>query len=316
MIRTVLGDIDAGELGVCYAHEHIIIDPSVATLRYPDFRLESVENATAELIQFRADGGSAMVDSMPCDAGRNVLKLAEISKRSGVHILCPTGLHLAKYYDPGHWGNHYRAVQIARLFIDDIELGVDRWDYSGPIVERTPHRAGLIKVATGGPKIDGRERKVLEAAAEAHVQTGAPILTHCEQGEGALEQARLLESLGVDLRKVVLSHTDRKPDLAYHREILSTGVCLEYDSAFRWKGEGNPTLDLLLALIAEFPDQLLLGMDAARPDYWKSYGGSPGMSYLLNEFSDRLKAGGLGAEQWRQLFVANPAAAYCFREVL
>jgi len=313
MIRTVLGDIDASELGVCYAHEHIIIDPSVAILRYPDFCLESVENATAELIQFRVDGGSAMVDSMPCDAGRNVIKLAEISKRSGVHILCPTGLHLAKYYDLGHWGNHYSAGQIAQLFIDDIEQGIDRWDYSGPLIERTPHRAGLIKVATGGPEIDDRERKVFEAAALAHVQTGAPILTHCEQGEGALEQAELLGGLGVDLSKVVLSHTDRKPDFAYHREVLSTGVRLEYDSAFRWKGEENPTLGLLLELIAEFPDQLMLGMDAARPDYWKSYGGSPGMSYLLNEFSTRLKVGGVSAAHWQRLFVANPAAAYDFR---
>jgi phosphotriesterase-related protein len=65
MIRTVLGDIDPDQLGVCYAHEHLIIDPSVATLRYPDFRLESVENGVLELQAFHAAGGRAMVDSMP-----------------------------------------------------------------------------------------------------------------------------------------------------------------------------------------------------------------------------------------------------------
>src|SRR6056297_3347120 len=102
-IRTVLGDIPAEELGCCYAHEHIIIDAGVATLRFPEFHLESVENGVAELRRFYADGGRAMVDSMPCDAGRNALKLAEISRQSKVHILCPTGLHLAKYYDEGHW---------------------------------------------------------------------------------------------------------------------------------------------------------------------------------------------------------------------
>ena len=67
------------ELGVCYAHEHIIIDPSVATLRFPDFQLPSVEKAVEELRQFHADGGRALVDSMPCDAGRSVEKLARIS---------------------------------------------------------------------------------------------------------------------------------------------------------------------------------------------------------------------------------------------
>ena len=49
MIRTVLGDIEASELGVCYAHEHLIIDPSVATHNYPDFKLESVEAFRGDL---------------------------------------------------------------------------------------------------------------------------------------------------------------------------------------------------------------------------------------------------------------------------
>lgn len=254
--------------------------------------------------------------AMPRDGGRNVFKPAEISRRPGLSVLCPTGLHLAKYYDPGQRVNHYDATQIAQLFIDDIELGIDRWDYSGPLVERMPHRAGLIKVAISGVDPDARERKALEAAARAHRATGAPILTHCEQGEGALEQVECFQNFGVDLSKVVLSHTDRKPDPAYHREILSTGVCLEYDSAFRWKTEDNPTLRLVIGLIEEFPRQLMLGMDAARPDYWKAYGGSPGMSFLLHGFSDRLRAEGLTAEQWHQFFVANPAAAYDFRAEL
>lgn len=312
MIRTVLGDIEPADFGVCYAHEHLIIDPSVATMRFPDFRLESVDNAVAELTAFHRAGGRSMVDSMPCDAGRNVLKLAEISRRSGVHILCPTGIHLAKYYDDGHWGNHYSVEQLSRLFVDDIVLGIDRHDYSGPVVERTEHRAGLIKIATGDQGITARAQRVFEAAAIAHCETGAPILTHCEQGEGALEQADLLKSHGVDLSKVVLSHTDRKPDAGYHREILATGVNLEYDSAFRWKTAENPTLELLVALLPEFPDQLMLGMDAARPTYWRSYGGEPGLNYLLESFTEAMAQRGIDERLWRRIFVTTPASAYDF----
>lgn len=323
MIRTVLGDIEASQLGVCYAHEHLIIDPSVATHKYPDFKLESVENGVTELVDFFNAGGRAMVDSMPCDAGRNVVKLAEISRQSGVHILCPTGVHLAKYYDDGHWGNRYSAEQMAELFIADIEEGIDRYDYGGPIVERTPHKAGLVKIATGSSGITERARRVFEAAAMTHGETGAPILTHCEQGEGALEQAALLRELGVDLAKVVLSHTDRKSNPVYHREVLSTGVCLEYDSGFRWKGwasgevssEQNPTLDLLADLLDEFPKQLMLGMDAARPSYWKSYGGAPGLTFLLTTFTEAMKQRGIGEDHWRRIFVENPARAYEFRSV-
>lgn len=311
-IRTILGDISPNALGCCYAHEHIVIDDSVATLRFPDFHLHSVENGVTELSQFYADGGRAMVDSMPCDAGRNVLKLAQISQQSGVHILCPTGLHLAKYYDEGHWSHHYSVEQITDLLIADITEGIDRFDYSGPCVERTPHRAGLIKIATSGEDFSARDDKIFEAAASSHRATGAPILTHVEQGIGALEQAEKLASLGVNLAKVVLSHTDRKPETAYHRDILQTGVKVEYDSAFRWKTADNPTLELVMALIDEFPTQIMLGMDAARPTYWKSYGGQPGLSFLLNEFTQQLRAHGLTEEQWQRIFIANPAETYCF----
>lgn len=314
MIRTVLGDIDPSELGVCYAHEHIIIDDNVATMRFPDFRLTSVENAITELKQFHADGGRAMVDSMPCDAGRNVMKLAEISRATQVHILCPTGIHLAKYYDDGHWSHRYTVDQLAGLFIADIDEGIDRHDYSGPIVERTSHRAGLIKIATGGETITERGHRIFKAAAIAHQQTGAPILTHVEEGRGALQQVELLSSHGVDLSKVVLSHTDRKPDLAYHRDILQSGVCVEYDSAFRWKTAANPTLELLVELIDEFPAQIMLGMDAARPSYWKSYGGSPGLGFLLNEFRQAMAARGIGEAHWKRIFISNPASAYNFNE--
>ena len=59
----------------------------------------------------------------------------------------------------------------------------------------------------------------------------------------------------------------------YHREILASGACMEYDSAIRWKsGQGNLPRDLLLALLHEFPDQLMPGMDAARASYWTEHG--------------------------------------------
>ncbi|MFP4353441.1 MAG: phosphotriesterase [Puniceicoccaceae bacterium] len=315
-IRTVLGDIPPEELGVCYAHEHIIIDDSVATLRFPEFRLSSVDKAVAELTTFYRDGGRAMIDSMPCDAGRNVLKLAEISRRSGVHIVCPTGLHLAKYYDDGHWSGHLPEETIAELFVAEIEEGIDIRDYGCPVVERGGHRAGLIKVASGLDRLSGREAKIFAAAATAHRRTGCPILTHCEQGTAALEQVEAFRGGGVDLSHVVLSHTDRKPDPAYHREILSTGVRVEYDSAFRWKNrDDNPTLDLVIQLLPEFPGQIMLGMDAARPAYWTEYGGAPGLSFLLTDFAAQLKAAGLSEQELDQIFRQTPAETYRFAEI-
>ncbi|MCX6894929.1 MAG: aryldialkylphosphatase [Verrucomicrobia bacterium] len=312
-VRTVLGDIPAAQLGVCYAHEHIIIDPSFTTLQNPDFMLDDVAVAVAELGDFRRAGGRAMVDSMPCDCGRNVTKLAAISRLADVHIVAPTGLHLAKYYEPSHWGNSCSETELAALFIAEIETGIAVEDYANPASRRpTSHRAGVIKIATG-QKISLREERLFAAAAVAQRKTGCPILTHTEQGALALEQIELLRRHGADLRHVCLSHTDRKPDVAYHREILASGVKVEFDSAFRWKpGQGNPTLDLVVALMEEFPTQIMLGMDAARRGYWRHYGGGPGLDFLLTTFAGNLKERGVMDAVLAGIFTGNPAGTFQF----
>lgn len=311
-VRTVLGDIPAEQLGVCYAHEHVVIDSGFATHNEPGFLINDVECAKMELLQFRKDGGRAMIDSMPCDCGRNVAKLATISEQTGVHLVCPTGLHLAKYYDEGHWGTRYTEDELADLFVADIVDGIDVNDYGGPLIRRTTHRAGIIKIATERT-VTSREEKIFAAASQAHCRTGCPILTHTEQGELALDQIEMLRKHGVSLPHVCLSHTDRRTDVGYHREILATGVRVEFDSVFRWKpAQGNPSRDLLLSLITEFPDQVMLGMDAARRSYWKSYGGTPGLSYLLIEFTKELHSLGVSETEWQRIFVTTPASTFSF----
>lgn len=298
-IRTVLGDIAPEALGVCYAHEHVIIDPCHMTEKHPDFLLDSVEIATAELTQFRRDGGRAMIDSMPT-GGRNAAKLAEVSRRTGVHLVAPTGLHLRKYYPADHWAFQFSGDELAEFFAAEIEHGIQPDDPNQP---RLAQRAGLIKIAGSLDRLQEHEHRIFQAAAEAHRRTGCPILTHTEQGTAALEQVAVLKNFGADLSRVTLSHTDRRPDTTYHRDILQSGVNVEFDGAVR----GNPTLELLFALYPEFPTQLMLGMDAARRGYWKGYGGGPGLSDLLTDFSTRLPPG-----MRTQIFILNPARAFAF----
>jgi predicted metal-dependent phosphotriesterase family hydrolase len=313
-VRTVLGDVDSSSIGPCYAHEHLIIDASYTTAISPSFLLDDVDRCAVELTACHAAGVRTMVDSMPMACGRNVTKLAEVARRSGMQIVCPTGLHLQKYYPPGHWSERLGAEVLASLFEHEIDRGIDANDANGPEQVPTSHRAGLIKIAAGLGRINEHERKVFEAASIAHRRTGAPILTHVEEGAGALEQAYLLQSLGVDLRHVALSHLDRNRDAGYHREVLSTGVRVEYDSMFRWKDEQpNPTVALIAALAPEYPDQILLGMDAARRSYWTQYGGSPGMTFLFTSGVDQLRAAGIDAELVHRMFHETPADTFSFK---
>jgi phosphotriesterase-related protein len=313
-VRTVLGDVDPSELGVTYAHEHLVIDGGRPVQLSPDFRLDSVEAAVAELAPARALGLRAVVDAMPADCGRNATKLAAISRASGIHVVAPTGLHHERYYHDRHWSAVLDVGEIAQLFAADVEDGIDAHDYAGPVVHRTPHRAGVIKIAGDADRLTPIEEKVFAAAAAAHVRTGAPILTHCERGTAGPLQARFLIDRGVRPASVVLSHTDKVVDRTYQREIFATGAVVEYDQGFRWtEGEENGTLTLLAWAFEDgCGDRVVLGMDAARRGYWTVHGGAPGMAWLLGPFAVAMAGHGIGTAEQALLFVANPARAFAF----
>ena len=65
-VRTVLGDIPAGELGMCFAHEHLVIDGGVAKLVNPGISLQRVEDAVAELGPCLAAGVRAVSSPPTC----------------------------------------------------------------------------------------------------------------------------------------------------------------------------------------------------------------------------------------------------------
>lgn len=312
-VRTVQGDVAAGDLGVTYAHEHLVIAGGLPVERHPDFHLADVGRAVAELAPAKALGLRTVVDAMPCDAGRDVELLAEIARRAAVNVVAATGLHMEKYYHDRHWSRLLPADDLATLFTADVTEGIDAYDYSGPVLRRTPHRAGVVKVAGDADGPNPVQRRVFEAAAATHRATGCPVLTHCERGHGALAQVGLLVSAGVAPDSVVLSHTDKVVDRGYHREIFASGVFVEYDQSFRWQDAPNGTLRLLeWAFEDGHGDQVMLGMDAARRGYWRTYGGTPGMAFLLDQFTASMAAHGIGDGERHRMFVANPARAYAF----
>lgn len=304
VVRTVLGDVSSADLGVCFAHEHLVIDGGVPKIINPEISLQDVDDAVAELVPCREAGLGCLVDAMPADAGRNVLKLAEISRLTGAHVIATTGLHHARYYGQRHWGEVLEPGELSELFIADIETGIDELDYNGPVVRRTEHRAGLVKVAgsDGGPS--QRDRRVFAAAALTAARTGVAVLTHCEGGTGAIEQLHVLSELDVPPSRVVLSHTDKVADRGYHREILASGARVVYDQGLR---SPDVTHDLVVAMVNEgYAGQLLLGSDAARRSLWATLGGSPGLAALRTVLGRRLEAA-LGSEVMTRLWITNPA---------
>ena len=86
---------------------------------------------------------------------------------------------------------------------------------------------------------------------------------------------------GADPRHVALSRSDRRPGPGCHREI---------------------------------PEEVMLGMDAARPTSWRRCGGAPVHGFLLVEFTEMMKERSVTDAQGNESFVRTPASADACRD--
>jgi 5-phospho-D-xylono-1,4-lactonase len=298
VIRTVLGDIAASELGVCYPHEHLLTAPP-ASAGDPDFTMDSEDAAIAELGSFRTAGGRAIVEMSPRDYGRNPLGLRRVAQASGVHVICTTGWHKAKFSEA--WVANRSVDDLADEMIRDIEEGIDG----------TGVRAGLIKGASSLDTITDSEEKVFRAAARAQRATGVMISTHTEAGTMGLEQIELLRSEGIDPGRIVIGHIDRRMDLEYQRALLATGATIIYDQLSKEKYYPDSLrVEFIGKLVADgFGKQIMLSGDLARRSYWPSYGrwGGPGLTYILWRFVPWLREAGITDEVIDDILVHTPA---------
>lgn len=309
MVRTVQGDVSPSDLGVTYIHEHLIIDSPAVASNWPHILLADTAISIEEVGLCVQAGVGTMVDAMPMASGRGPERLSEISQATGLHIVMTTGLHTEKYYEELPWVEEATLEELAAWFVADIEVGVEADDHLGDGWHRTGRRAGVIKVATSSAEMTPRAEWLFEAAAIASHETGVPILTHCEEGIGAMEQVEFMVKIGVPLQRVVVSHTDKVSDTGYHTALLESGVNLEFDQALR-QGENalGGTASLLASQIERgFLDQLMLGTDGARRSLWTAYGGAPGLAWMAGEYRSVLEAAGIGSEAQHTLFVTNPA---------
>ncbi|GHD86169.1 phosphotriesterase [Streptomyces naganishii JCM 4654] len=290
-VRTVLGDIRPDELGVTDAHDHLFL----RSPRLPGRELADVVAARAELAAFRAAGGAGVVQWTPYGMGRRAAELVRISRATGVHVVCATGLHQAAHYDDERL-TALRGDGLARLFVSELTEGIGE---SGA-------RAGLVKVAGGFHALDAHARWTAKAAAEAHHATGAPVTVHLEMDVLDL----LCGELAVPPHRVILGHLNRSPDPVVHRQAARSGCYLAFDGPSRAHHATDWRMPGAVRALAEagFADRLLLGGDTVTAGA-RSVDGGPGMPYLLRRVRPRLEAE-LGAEAVDLILTANPARAF------
>ena len=309
VIRTVLGDLPAGDLGRCDYHEHLFqVSPLL-----PGDELDDESASTREAASLHDAGFDAMVEATPTGLGRDPAAVARASHRTGLTVVHVSGAHRDEHYAPGHWVLDSDVDDLVRRFRADVRDGLparDGYDRGpaavGPLGGVV--RAGMLKAGVGYWRISPFERRVLTAVAVVATDTGASVMVHLEGGSAAWEVLRALSDNGLGPDRVVLAHIDRNLDAGLHAELTLAGAYLGYDGMARHREAPDSAVLDCLERTAQTgdPSRLLLGGDVARRTRYRAYGGIPGLDYLSTRFLPRV-AERLGPEMTDALMVRNPA---------
>ncbi len=321
-VRTVSGDIDASQMGVTYAHDHIYCIPQLWKQKGDlDLLLDSPEASQAELALFAKAGGRTIYDATAIDYGRDVGVVKRIAEAAGVQVIATAGFNKAIMWPgvfaaKGETFGKWIASQSRRALADHVVAEVTEG------MDGTSIRGGVVKFGTGYNTMTESETKVLLAVLDAHKQTGAPIHSHTELGTMALEQLDLLKRENVDPARLTIAHLDRNPDPWLHRKVAETGAFFSFDGITRVKyyPEDVRTRCILDLVRWGHEDQVMVGGDIARRTMFASYGeGGLGMGFILEKWAPRFveeagEAGFDGEKLLRKFFVDNPRRAFAFAQ--
>jgi phosphotriesterase-related protein len=310
-VQTVLGPLAATALGSTLVHEHVVCGSagSVRSLTGLSGGYEAlVERGTAALITARADGVSTIVDATPFDLGRDVELLAEVSRRSGVAIVAATGHWLF----PTILMQNRTVTELADQFIADLATGADS----------TTIRCGVIKVSSE-EEVTPFEDRVLEAAAIAQRETGAPIITHAKAVRRIGEaQAERFERFGVDPGRVVIGHADDTYEIDYLTGLADRGYLIGMDripngALVEYGGQTvEGRIEMIRRLIElGYGDRLVVSHDdpiwagvLSTEDQARHLASNPhGISFIARIVLPALRERGVSDLDIRRITVDNPA---------
>ena len=305
-IETVRGPIDAGEMGVTLVHEHVLVDfagaAKISRSRYdPDeaFRVILPPPARAP-----ARGCRTLLECTPAYLGRDPLLLRRLSEASSLHIVTNTGYYGAA--DDIAVPPHARSETARQL--------ADRWTaevLSG--IEGTGVRPGFVKVGVDRGPLSAIDRKLVEAAALCHLDTGLTLAVHTGDGVAALEILKVLGAAGVSPEAYAWVHAQNEKDRPTRSWAAQQGAWIELD------GISPTSVEAHVEGVFDLAARGLLGRVLVSQDAgWYHVGEAKGGEYrahttLFDAFLPALRARGLGDADVRTLLVDNPARAFAPR---
>jgi phosphotriesterase-related protein len=357
-ITTVLGDIQPQDLGFTTMHEHLncdmrlmselpymqeyreMIPPEMLTLKIENLATlrqgvaiysddcrttGDIDFTVGELAAFAAIGGGAVVDASPVGLRGDVRDLVTASERSGVHIVCATGIYFAAARPPEFIdaSDDYQYEYFKR----EVEEGINE----------TSVRPGFVKCAINTLEANGKiaraelasiracARVARETGLSLHIHTGLPATM-----EHTLVAAQLvLEECGLEPSRLLMLHTDqyiRDPQdigdyvsnisrsrniyLDDHIKLMEKGVNIGFDSCnspVLHLPDDNDRIKALLHLTnAGYAKQIVLGHDIFHKASGVQWGGS-GFCGFFNSIIQQLLQYGMDPDAMTAMCTDNPA---------
>jgi phosphotriesterase-related protein len=304
-VETVKGRIPAESLGLTLTHEHVLVDfvgaDRVSPARYDRDAVFAM--VRPHLDQARTLGARTVFECTPAYLARDPRLLVRLAEATGLHLVTNTGLYGARnnQFLPAY-AHRESARELANRWVREARDGIDD----------TGVRPGFIKSGVDtNPALSPIHRKLVEAAALAHADTGLTIAVHTGSGPGR-EQLDILAAHGVASQAWVWVHAQgaADPDLI---DAARRGAWLSFD------GLGPSSLPRHLHLCTLLRkegmlNQVLVSHDAGWYDPGKPDGGTfKPYDFLFTGFLPRLRTAGFSETEIERLLVSNPAEAFAIR---
>ena len=313
-VQTFTGPVDAAELGTTLIHEHIFVGhPELdLNLPHPEWDAPAMHQAAVDGLERLWDLGiRTVVDLTVLGLGRDAGRVAKVAARTRVRLLASTGYYTADVL-PAYFHTHGPGLLVdgpdplIELFVRDIEEGI----------ADTGVRAAMLKVVTDRPGITDDVRRVIIAAAEAHLHTGVPITTHTHApSQSGRDQLALFRRCGVAPERLIIGHCGDSQDLDYLRELMDAGATIGLDRfGMEHVLPDDARIETLLALLRlGYAEKMVLSHDAAffsrvTPPSWRaSHVPHWHMENISRRIVPRLLASGATEADVHQMLVVNPA---------
>jgi len=305
-VMTVTGPVPAANLGVTLPHEHVMVDfigaDQVSRDRYDP--QEVFRAVLPHLAQIRQLGCRSLVECTPAFLGRDATLLRRLAGASGLQIITNTGYYSAVdgKYLPAHAYTE-TAGQLAARWLREWREGIDG----------TGIRPGFMKISVDKAPLKDYNRKIVQAAALAHRESGLTIAAHTGNGAAALEEIALVRDNGVAGEAFIWVHAQNETDPKVHLEALRLGAWVEFDGL-------NPqnVLEYVAVLRtmkkAGYLRKILVSHDAG----WYRVGEPGGGKYrshdtLFAQLRPALPKAGFTRREIDGLLVDNPREAFAVR---